>query len=359
MKTHLAQVREVGDELGVGFLGLGLTPTWTARRHPGDAQGPLRDHARLHAEGRRLRPRHDVPHLHRAGESRLRLRSRHGEEIPRRRSRCSRSRPRCSPIRRSPKASPTAFCRTAPISGPTSTMRAPACCRGCSRSGMGFERYVDYALDVPMYFVYRDDKLYRRRGHVLPRFPRRQELAALPGERPTMSDWADHLTTIFPEVRLKSYLEMRGADGGPWRPSAALPAFWVGLLYDETASTPPGTSSRIGPRKSARRCATTCRASASRRGSGIAICSRSPGIAWRSRMPDCGGAAAPIIPAGTRPAIEPLDRIMDFGRTPAEEMLEKFNGPWHRFSRTGLRGICVLEHDLEKACPRTRMAGPA
>ena len=59
------------------------------------------------------------------------------------------------------------------------------------------------------------------------------KLDALPGERATISDWANHVSTIFPEVRLKRYLEMRGADSGPWRRLPALPAFWVGLLYDD------------------------------------------------------------------------------------------------------------------------------
>ena len=103
-----------------------------ARRHADDAEGPLPDHDRLHAEGRHARPRHDVPHLHGADQSRLLVRSRHGQEAARRRSRCSRSRPRCSPTRRSPKASRTAFCRSARRSGATPTTTAPACCRGRS-----------------------------------------------------------------------------------------------------------------------------------------------------------------------------------------------------------------------------------
>jgi glutamate--cysteine ligase len=100
--------------------------------------------------------------------------------------------------------------------------------------GFGFERYVDYALDVPMYFVYRDGRYIDASGQSFRDFLDGR-LPALPGEVPTLSDWADHLTTIFPEARLKSFIEMRGADGGPWRRICALPAFWVGLIYDETA----------------------------------------------------------------------------------------------------------------------------
>jgi glutamate--cysteine ligase len=97
--------------------------------------------------------------------------------------------------------------------------------------GFGFERYVDYILDVPMYFVYRDGKYIDAAGLSFKDFLK-GELSVLPGEKPTMKDYEDHLTTAFPEVRLKTFLEMRGADGGPWARLCALPAFWVGLLYD-------------------------------------------------------------------------------------------------------------------------------
>ncbi len=100
--------------------------------------------------------------------------------------------------------------------------------------GMGFERYVDYALDVPMYFVYRDGKYINALGQSFRDFLKGQ-LPALPGEVPTLSDWADHLTTAFPEARIKKYMEMRGADGGPWRRLCALPAFWVGLMYNQSS----------------------------------------------------------------------------------------------------------------------------
>jgi len=100
--------------------------------------------------------------------------------------------------------------------------------------GMGFERYTDYALEVPMYFVYREGRYIDVAGASFRDFMEGR-LAQLPGERPTLDDWSDHLTTLFPEVRMKRFLEMRGADGGRWRRICALPAFWVGLLYDETA----------------------------------------------------------------------------------------------------------------------------
>lgn len=100
--------------------------------------------------------------------------------------------------------------------------------------GFGFERYVDYILDVPMYFIYRDGNYVDVSGQSFRDFMA-GKLPGLPGEYPTMKDWEDHLTTAFPEVRLKKFIEMRGADGGPWARLCALPAFWVGLLYDEEA----------------------------------------------------------------------------------------------------------------------------
>jgi len=100
--------------------------------------------------------------------------------------------------------------------------------------GMGFERWADHVLDVPMYFVRRDSKYIDASGQSFRDFMA-GKLPALPGELPTMKDWEDHMTTLFPEVRLKTFLEMRGADGGPWSRLCALPAFWVGLLYDQVS----------------------------------------------------------------------------------------------------------------------------
>ena len=100
--------------------------------------------------------------------------------------------------------------------------------------GMGFQAYVDWVLDVPMYFVYRDGRYIDALGQSFRDFLKGQ-LPALPGEKPTLSDWADHMTTVFPEARVKKYIEMRGADVGDVAHIAALPAFWVGLMYDEAA----------------------------------------------------------------------------------------------------------------------------
>ena len=98
-----------------------------------------------------------------------------------------------------------------------------------------YEAYVQYALDVPMYFVLRDEAGFiDARGQSFRDFMD-GKLPALPGEKPTIKDWENHLSTLFPEARLKRFIEMRGADGGPWNHICALPAFWVGLLYDRGA----------------------------------------------------------------------------------------------------------------------------
>ncbi|OYX21181.1 MAG: glutamate--cysteine ligase [Rhodobacterales bacterium 32-66-9] len=100
--------------------------------------------------------------------------------------------------------------------------------------GMGFQAYVDWVLDAPMYFVYREGRYLDALGQSFRDFLKGQ-LPALPGEKPTLSDWADHMTTVFPEARAKKFIEMRGADCGDRAHIAALPAFWVGLMYDQTA----------------------------------------------------------------------------------------------------------------------------
>jgi glutamate--cysteine ligase len=101
--------------------------------------------------------------------------------------------------------------------------------------GFGFEQYVDWALEVPMYFVVRDGHYHAMTNYTFRQFLDGRAPNDLPDPRPTMGDWKNHLSTLFPEVRLKTYLEMRGADGGPWRRLVALPALWTGLLYDQAS----------------------------------------------------------------------------------------------------------------------------
>jgi glutamate--cysteine ligase len=194
--------------------------------------------------------------------------------------------------------------------------------------GFGFERYVDYLLDVPMYFVYRDGRYIDASGQSFRDFLAGR-LPALPGEVPTMTDWVDHSTTAFPEVRLKTYLEMRGADGGPWRRLCALPAFWVGLLYDQTALD--GAHDLIADWTTAEREA--MRAEVPRLGLDARIRSRTlrdvalevldfarEGLHRRARRSQGGEDETHFL--------DTLFSIAGSGRTPAAEMLEDFNTRW-------------------------------
>ena len=148
--------------------------------------------------------------------------------------RCSRSPPRCSPIRRSPRASPTASSPIAATSGPTPIRTAPACCPSCSRraSAMSATSITRSTCRCTSSSATANISTPPARASAI---SSPAGCPALPGELPRLSDWTDHLSTAFPEVRLKSFLEMRGADGGPWSRICALPALWVGLLYDDDA----------------------------------------------------------------------------------------------------------------------------
>ncbi len=194
--------------------------------------------------------------------------------------------------------------------------------------GMGFERYVDYALDVPMYFVYRDGKYIDASGQSFRDFLD-GNLPALPGELPTTSDWSDHLTTIFPEVRLKRFLEMRGADGGPWRRLCALPALWTGLLYDKTSldaawelvrDWTPDEHLYLRAEVPRHALATSFGNRTVRDIAADMLDIASRGLRRRNRLDRLGADETGYLGA--------LFEIVDSGRTPAEEMLEKFNAPW-------------------------------
>ena len=194
--------------------------------------------------------------------------------------------------------------------------------------GMGFERYADYALDVPMYFVYRDGAYIDASGQSFRDFLA-GKLAALPGERPRLRDWEDHLTTPFPEVRLKRFLEMRGADGGPWRRLCALPALWVGLLYDQGAldaawdlvkGWTPEEHHALRAEVPRHAFKTVFRdrtvGDLAREVLGIARA----GLEARSRTDRFGEDEAHFLDA--------LFTIVESGRTPAEEQLAAFHGRW-------------------------------
>ncbi|MBY5973452.1 glutamate--cysteine ligase [Ferrimonas balearica] len=196
--------------------------------------------------------------------------------------------------------------------------------------GFGFDAYVEYALDVPMYFVYRDGEYINALGQSFRDFLK-GELPALPGEKPTLSDWADHLTTIFPEARLKKFIEMRGADGGPWRRLCALPAFWVGLTYDQGALDAAWDLVKgwTAPQREALRVAAADQGLQAKV-DGIdmhdiareVLAIAENGLKARAR-PGAGG----LIPDETH-FLNALKESVDSGKVLADELLDKYNGEW-------------------------------
>ncbi|MEY4160022.1 MAG: hypothetical protein RLZZ136_643 [Pseudomonadota bacterium] len=195
--------------------------------------------------------------------------------------------------------------------------------------GFGYERYVDYMLDVPMYFVFRDGKYIDAAGQSFRDFLD-GKLPALPGEKPHLSDWNDHLSTAFPEVRLKSFLEMRGADGGRQETITALPAFWVGLLYEQAALDAAWDLVKgwdMAGREALRAGAPKLALDAPLPGGGtlrdiaaeVLAISRS-GLNARARLNAAGESEARYL--------DPLDAIVSSGKVPAEWLLERFHGEW-------------------------------
>ncbi|MDT9599080.1 glutamate--cysteine ligase [Sphingosinicella rhizophila] len=195
--------------------------------------------------------------------------------------------------------------------------------------GFGYDRYVDYALDVPMYFVFRDGRYIDAAGLSFRDFLK-GELKALPGEKPLLSDWTDHLSTAFPEVRLKSFLEMRGADGGPWSRICALPALWVGLLYDQAALDAAWDEVRhwsIEGRQQLRdsvprlglKAVTPDGETLLELGRRILAIAQS-GLSARARLNNSGDNESGFL--------DPLREILARGTTPAEVLLEHYRGAW-------------------------------
>jgi glutamate--cysteine ligase len=195
--------------------------------------------------------------------------------------------------------------------------------------GFGYERYLDYALDVPMYFVYRDGSYLDASGQSFRDFLEGR-LPALPGEKPMVSDFTDHLSTIFPEVRLKSFLEMRGADGGPWGRICALPAFWVGLLYDSGAlaaawdevkdwSIEARQLLRDSVPKLGLKAETPDGESLLALGERVLAIAEA-GLNARGRLNASGDNESGFL--------DPLREVLASGRTPAERLLERYHGEW-------------------------------
>ncbi|QKG69905.1 glutamate--cysteine ligase [Erythrobacter mangrovi] len=195
--------------------------------------------------------------------------------------------------------------------------------------GFGYERYVDYMLDVPMYFVFRDGKYIDAAGLSFRDFMK-GKLSALPGEKPTASDWVDHLSTAFPEVRLKSFLEMRGADGGPWNRICALPAFWVGLLYDQGALNAAWDLVKhwsMDEREALRNAVPKQALGAAIPGGGTlrdlakeVLAIARAGLTSRARLNSSGDNETGFL--------EALDEIVNSGKVPAQVLLDSYHGEW-------------------------------
>ncbi|MEO0654940.1 MAG: glutamate--cysteine ligase [Pseudomonadota bacterium] len=233
VNEHLVEVRSVADEIGVGFIGLGAAPHWT---HDDMSMMP-KGRYRLMTEYMGRVGTHGTQMMYRTCTVQVNLDfGSEADMVQKMRVAIA-----LQPVATALFANSPFF--EGKLNGHKSWRSRIWRDLDADRTGtlpfvfedgFGFERWVDYALGVPMYFVYRDGTYIDARGQSFRDFLK-GELPALPGEIPTLSDWADHLTTIFPEARLKKFIEMRGADGGPWRRLCALPALWVGLLYDQSA----------------------------------------------------------------------------------------------------------------------------
>ena len=195
--------------------------------------------------------------------------------------------------------------------------------------GFGYERYLDYALDVPMYFVFRDGKYIDVAGESFRAFLD-GKLPQLPGEKPRISDFVDHLSTIFPEVRLKSFLEMRGADGGPWSRICALPALWVGLLYESGALDAAWDLVKDwtnDEHEELRRSVPRMALKAPVPGGGTmhdlartVVAISAEGLTRRAKLNSVGDNESGFL--------DPLNEIVASGKTPAERLLDLYHGEW-------------------------------
>ena len=330
VNEHLAQVKTVADEIGCGFIGLGAAPTWTYEEMPMMPKGRYR----LMTEYMQKVGTLGLQMMYRTCTVQVNLDF--GSEAD-----------MVKKLRVALALQPVAtalFANSPFLEGRLNGHKSwrsriwrdldadrTGMLPWVFEDGMGFERYVDYALDVPMYFVYRDGRYVDATGQSFRDFLK-GELPALPGEKPTLSDWADHLTTIFPEARIKKFIEMRGADGGPWRRLCALPALWVGLLYDDGALDAAwdlvkgwNSETREGLRVAASIDGLQAEAGGvrmhdvAREVVGIA----EAGLKARGKAGDGG-----LVPDETH-FLNTLRESVESGRVPADELIARFEGEWN------------------------------
>jgi glutamate--cysteine ligase len=325
--AHLRELRDVAGQLGIGFMGLGFSPKWSLEETPIMPKARyriMRDYMpRVGRLGRQMMFRSCTvqTNLDFSSEADMRKKFRVGLAL--------------QPIATALFAnSPFAEGRTNGYlsyrahvwsdTDPDRTGMLPF----VFEEGFGFERYAKYALDVPMYFVYRDGKYIDCAGRSFRDFMK-GKLPELPGERPTMSDWEDHLTTIFPEVRLKTFLEMRGADAGPSGRLCALPAFWVGIFGCDAALEAAWSLVKAWTaedREALRRAVATLGLRAPIRGCSAreiaqaALAISRQGLKDRARF-NANGDDETIF-------LAELDDIAATGVTPAERLLERWRTEW-------------------------------
>ena len=329
VNEHLRQVQEVADTIGIGFIGLGAAPEWTHDQMPMMPKGRYRlmtdymDHVGTMGKVMMYRTCTVQVNLDFASEADMVQKMRVALAL--------------QPVATALFANSPFFegrpnghkswrARVWRDLDPARTGMLPF----VFEDGFGFEAWVDYALDVPMYFVYRDGTYLDARGQSFRDFLQGR-LPALPGEVPTLSDWADHLTTIFPEARVKKFIEMRGADGGPWRRLCALPALWVGLTYDQTALDAAWDLAEGWDHdtREALRIAASVSGLQGQVGklhlhdlAREVVAIAEAGLKARAR-PGAGG----LLPDETH-FLNALKESVETGQTPADELLDRYNGDW-------------------------------
>lgn len=329
VNLHLQEVKTVADAIGVRFIGLGAAPIWTHEQMPVMPKGRYRlmtdymDRVGTHGKQMMYRTCTVQVNLDFASEADMVKKLRVALALQPVATALFANSPFFEGKPNGHKSWRSRIWRDLDASR-TGTLPF------AFEDGFGFERYVDYALDVPMYFVYRDGKYIDALGQSFRDFLKGR-LPALPGEVPTLSDWADHLTTIFPEARLKRYLEMRGADGGPWRRLCALPALWVGLLYDQSSLDAAWDLAKgwdLETRDAMRIAASVDGLAANIHGVKMHDLAREvvalaeAGLKARG-LPGAGG----LVPDETH-FLNALKDSIETGQTPADELLARYHGDW-------------------------------
>jgi len=327
LNAHLAQVRQVAEPLGIGFLGIGMSPKWTRSETPVMPKGRYRIMAGYMPKV----GQYGLDMMFRTCTVQVNLDfSSEADMVKKMRVGLALQPLATALFANSPftEGRPNGFLSfRSEIWRDTDNARS-GMLPFAFDEGFGFEAYVDYALDVPMYFIKRGDTYIDVAGSsfrdlMAGRHP------AVPGERATRADWINHLSTIFPEVRLKRYLEMRGADAGPTRKLCALPAFWVGLLYDGQsldAAWDVVKGWTAEERQQLRDDVPRLGLSAEVRGRPLREVAQTvvglsaAGLARRARLDGQGRDETRFL--------APLEEALASGRTPAERLLADYAGPW-------------------------------